>query len=358
VPDDGCVAGAERILAIAKAAGDRDLVFTLFSDGASSLFTLPAPGLTLDDIRQVYFLAIKYGDQRLIHQVMPYISAVKSGRIMLHIHPARTINLVMQVGLYPRWHGRIPETGWWVPCWPPPRQRMAQAVDELKERLWWHEFTPGLRAALESADGRYEVPDLAKFAKMRFAYWQPIDCYQMVEGARARAEELGLKGVILSADLHTLSSAAASVLGHIAFECARYGRPFEPPVALITGGHLDVPISDATGIGGRNQEFTLLWAQTLQEGRLASRRIVVAAMDSDGTDGPGTQHMEHADEPICMAGGIVDGHTMEMAAEMGVDVVAELERHNSTVALMVLKSAIYTGNTGMALGDLRVAVVQ
>ena len=43
--------------------------------------------------------------------------------------------------------------------------------------------------------------------------------------------------------------------------------------------------------------------------------------------------------------------------QAGVDIDAELSNHNSTVALIKLKSAIYTGNTGTCLGDLRVAVV-
>jgi hydroxypyruvate reductase len=186
----------------------------------------------------------------------------------------------------------------------------------------------------------------------------------MVEGARARAEALGLQGVILSAWLNALSSAASGVLTHIAYECATYRRPFVPPVALITGGHLDVPVGDATGIGGRNQEFALLAAPALAGGRLSlsprqgGARIVVAALDSDGTDGPGAQHHSLEGEgPRCMAGGIVDGLTMAEAAERGVDVAAELANHNSTIALLDLDSAIYTGNTGMCLGDLRVLVV-
>jgi glycerate 2-kinase len=358
VPDEQCVAGAERIMAIARAAGERDVVFTLFSDGASSLFTLPAPGLTLDDIRQVYFLAIKYGTQRLIHQVMPYFSAVKCGRIIRHIHPARTINLIMQVGPFSRWYGKVPEAGYWPPSWPPPRQRMAQVVRQLKEMPWWDEFTPALRTALENADKRYEVPALGEFTKMQFSYWQPIDLYQMVEGARSKAEDLGFKGIVLASELHARSSAAAGVLSHIAHECEHHGRPFAPPVALITSGHLDVPVGDTTGVGGRNQEFALVWGQVLGDGRLASKRVVVAAMDSDGTDGPGTQHKDGSGQPICMAGGIVDGYTMEKAAELGIDVAAELQNHNSTMVLIKLNSAIYTGNTGLCLGDLRVAIVR
>jgi glycerate 2-kinase len=357
VPDEQSVAGAYKIVEIARRAGERDLVFTLFSDGASSLMTLPAPGLTLDDVRQVYFLAIKYGSQGVIHQVMPYMSAVKCGRLMQQIQPARTVNLVMQVGLFARWHGVLHAGGSFPPSWPPPPRRMAETVRRLKEAPWWDEFTPALREILENVDQRYEVPALEAFRPMRASYWQPIDLYQMVEGARARAEELGLQGVVLSAHLVSQSAPAANVLAHIAHECATYGRPFAPPVALITGGHLDVPIGDATGVGGRNQEFALLWGQALGSGRLASKRVVVAAMDSDGTDGPGTQH-KGTGQVICMAGGMVDGHTLEEAAQRGVDVAAELRNHNSTMALIELDSAIYTGNTGMALGDLRVAVVR
>lgn len=61
VPDEHATAGARRIIEIADRAGERDLVFTVFSDGASSLFSLPAEGLDLDDLRAVFFLGIKYG---------------------------------------------------------------------------------------------------------------------------------------------------------------------------------------------------------------------------------------------------------------------------------------------------------
>ncbi len=235
---------------------------------------------------------------------------------------------------------------------------MQEDVCDMRGQPWWGELPDSMRTVLDRLDPDYEVPDPAEFREVRFSFWQPIDLYQMVEGARAKAEELGFTGVILSSHLTALSEAAANVLAQIAHECEQYGRPFEPPVALITGGHLDVPVGDATGVGGRNQEFALHWGRALGLGRLASRRIVVAAMDSDGTDGPGIPQASAQGERLCMAGGIVDGGTWDEAASIGVDVDAELANHNSTVALMRLKSAIYTGNTGTCLGDLRVALVR
>ena len=362
IPDENSISGARKIVALAERAGEKDLVFTLFSDGASSLFVLPAPGLELVDVQQVFALGIKYGSQMVIVEAMRYLSAVKAGRILMKCHPAHTVNTIMQVGLAPRWHGHMPEEGNYAPTWPPIPPRLAEGVALLKSRPWWNEFTPRVRHALESLDPNCELPNLEEWTKIRHCFWQPIDLYQMLEGARAKAKELGLHGVVLSSRLVAYSDAAANVLAHIAHECESLDRPFSPPVALITGGHLDVPIGDATGIGGRNQEFALLWARALGSGLLASKRVVVAAMDSDGTDGPGTQRRaasgEGVGEPFCMAGGVTDGYFMEEAAAASVDVDAELRNHNSSIALMKLKSAIYTSNTGMALGDLRVAVVR
>ena len=87
------------------------LVFTIFSDGASSLFVMPNPGLNLDDVQNVFTLGIKYGTQMLIVEAMRYLSAVKGGRILMKCYPARTVNFIMQVGLTPRWHGEMPEDG-------------------------------------------------------------------------------------------------------------------------------------------------------------------------------------------------------------------------------------------------------
>ncbi|NLT74366.1 MAG: DUF4147 domain-containing protein [Chloroflexi bacterium] len=355
VPDEGSVRGAERIAELARRATARDLVITVFSDGASSLSPLPASGITLDDLHALYRLAIKYGSQQVIIRSMGYFSQLSRGRLMQILQPARSINLIMQVGLFERWGGRIPNSSSFVPTWPSGRQRLAQDRAWFMAQPWFGELPPLMQKVLDGADPEYDVPGLEAFSSMQMSFWQPIDLYQMVEGARQRAEALGLKGVVLSSHLTALSGEAANVLAQIAHECEAYGRPFEPPVALITGGHLDVPVGDATGVGGRNQEFALSWGCLLSSGRLASRRVVVAAVDSDGTDGPGTQLS--GGEPICMAGGVTDGYLGEEADAAGIDLAAELANHNATVPLMRLKNAIYTGNTGTCLGDLRVAVV-
>ncbi|HHX65059.1 MAG TPA: DUF4147 domain-containing protein, partial [Chloroflexi bacterium] len=94
VPDEASIAGTQRIVEIAERATERDLVLTVFSDGASSLAPLPASGITLDDLRTLYRLAIKFGSQSVIIRPMTYFSGVSRGRLLRMIHPARSVNLI------------------------------------------------------------------------------------------------------------------------------------------------------------------------------------------------------------------------------------------------------------------------
>jgi glycerate-2-kinase len=128
VPDADSIHGAQRILSIAERATARDLVFTLFSSGASSLFVLPPEGYTLEDVRAVYRLAIAYGEMSIIWRVMRHFSLVNSGRILLRAGAARLINLIMSFKPYPPWGGRLPEAASWIPPWPPGPRRLQEAV--------------------------------------------------------------------------------------------------------------------------------------------------------------------------------------------------------------------------------------
>ncbi len=356
VPDEKSVDGTRKIVEIAHRAKEGDLVFALFSSGSSSLFALPAEGYSLEEMRAVYKLAIQYGDQSIIWRVMRYFSAVNSGRIVMMIHPARAVNLLMSIKGYEPWHGRIPEGGDWIPSWPPGPQRISDSAEEMKTEPWWEELPLSMRAALESHDPKCEVPSLEDFRRAKSSHWQPVDNRRMLEAAKAKAEECGFHGVILGNWMMVQSSDTAEIMIGIARDCLRYGTPFKPPVALISGGEMTVPVGTATGIGGRNQEFVLSAAMKISG--MSGKGIVVGSVDSDGTDGPGTQLVSGGNSVLrTLAGGVVDGKTLADALALGIDLGMELKNHNSTPVLTRLKSGIYTGNTGIVGGDLRVVLV-
>ncbi len=355
VPDSSSAAAGAEALSIAESATEEDLVITVFGSGCSSLFVLPPAGITLEEVQTVYRLAIKYGVMTLAHRVMPYFSEVNAGRIVARCQPARTLNLLTALGRCERWNGNLPTSGSWVTSWPPGSKPMEQAYRELQAEPWWDELPASMRSVLVRGDSRYEVPELEEFGRMRLSYWQPVDSRQMLVGAQQRAEGLGLQGVILGRWEWIDCATTSQLLAGIAREVAEYGSPVQAPAALISGGELAVAVGEATGIGGRNQEFVLLSALRLEG--LAGRRAIVAAMDSDGTDGPGAQYAVGDDGITCLAGGIVDDYTLQEAGDSRVDLVSELAAHNSTVPLVKLKSGIVTGNTGICAGDLRLTIV-
>ena len=69
--------------------------------------------------------------------------------------------------------------------------------------------------------------------------------------------------------------------------------------------------------------------------------VIVAAVGSDGTDGP-----------TDAAGGIVDGNTKTILAEKGISISSVLAENDSNCALAEANALIVTGPTGTNVNDL------
>ena len=76
-------------------------------------------------------------------------------------------------------------------------------------------------------------------------------------------------------------------------------------------------------------------------------RITVAAMGTDGIDGP-TQ----------AAGALADGTTVKRAQEAGLNASEALQGHDSASFFEALGDAIVTGPTGTNVNDLALVLVQ
>ena len=151
-----------------------------------------------------------------------------------------------------------------------------------------------------------------------------------------------MKTMILSTMLEGESKELGRTFASIAGEIVRNGRPLKPPCAVIGGGETTVKISGWSEHGGPNQEFVL--GAALEIG--GNSNALVAAIDSDGTDGP-TQ----------AAGGIADQKTTARARVEGVDLFASLGHHDAGTALDKLGDCIVTGATGTNVNDLKLMLV-
>ena len=80
LPDAAGEAAARRIVALLKAAGERDLVISCISGGGSALLPLPASGITLEEKRQLTEQLLAAGaDIHEINAVRKHLSAPKGG---------------------------------------------------------------------------------------------------------------------------------------------------------------------------------------------------------------------------------------------------------------------------------------
>jgi glycerate 2-kinase len=338
VPDKAGFSGTKEIEKIADEAGENDLVFCLITGGASALMPSPAGGIALEDEIKTTELLLNSGASiDKINSVRNHISSIKGGRLALRIHPAEIVNLIVV---------DQPDSLPWGPTVPDP-STFRDAVDALDQYDLRASVPESVREFLEKGllDPGLETPKPKDFEKLEVHNMILGDCQAMCEIARRRAERLGFGSSVLTSQLQGESSEAGVVLASIALEIEQRKRPMKPPHVLIVGGETTVRLGERRrhGKGGPSQELVVGASKLIAN----SRKIVVASIDTDGTDGP-TE----------VAGGIVDGYSISRARKKGIDVHETLRNHNTTFLLEELDDAISTGGaTGTNVMDLNLIVV-
>lgn len=351
LPDENGAEGTQRMVEIARRAREDDLVFVCIAGGCSALTTLPAPGLSLADVRSTTDLLLNSGaDISLLDVVRMGLTQLQGGALAAHIHPARMVNLVVNdfVWSYPdRWREGETGIGWGpsVPVLDRDRQRLSDLRGELKSLHLWDELSDRVRERLRQVDPRSNALTRADFEEKGIR-WRTIilaDPETSAEAAWETAQDKGLGTLILSTAIEGEAAEVGTVLAGIAKEVARNGRPLSPPCVLIASGEMTVRLPEDSGTGGRNQECCLAAATKIE----GAEGIVIASVGTDGTDGP-----------TGSAGGIVDGQTMARARSLGLDIPLELKRHNATPTLERLEDAMRFNQPGNNVCDLSLILVR
>ena len=338
IPDEDSVAGARKIVEVASEARAGDLVFFSESGGGSALLTLPAPGISLQDLRDL---------NRLLYfecgASMWDTNAVRNMLVVLRQREVRYVGdaTFIQISTDERPPGLRIHTGQADGQQLSSEAAYEHAIAILRKYGCWERVAESVRRFLLAADPRFGP--LRSEERARVHHFRATGPERMLEAAQAKAREIGLSAAIVASSLSDVEvRPAGDVFAYMAQEAEIYRRPLDPPCVLLCGGELLVTVGRAGGLGGRNQEFALSMAPRIA----GSDRIVAASVDSDGSDGP-TE----------MAGGIVDGGTLARARQAGFDIAAELREHNSGAVLRDLGDAIFTGIRGTNVQDLRVAYV-
>ena len=336
LPDENGLKGARKVLEVAGKAKDRDLVFCVITGGSSALMPLPPPSISLEEKREVTDLLLRSGVSiQEINAVRKHLSLIKGGRLALQIHPAEIINLTVSdvIGDYEALDCITDPTV-------PDRSTFKDALEVLRRYKLLEKVPSSVRKYLEKADPNMET--VKDFKGLKVHTFILATNRDLCEAAENAAKELGFESMLLSTMIEGESREVGVAMAGIAKEIERNTGPIKPPCVVISGGETTVTICEEAVEGGPNQEFVLGFALKIS----GSDKIAVAAIDTDGTDGP-----------TGVAGGVADGYTITRAEKVGIDVFEDLRRHNSTGVLKALGDTIYTGPTGINVMNLRVMVI-
>jgi len=357
-PDQGCVDGSRKILALSKDMTERDLVITIAANGVSSLLTLPVDGITIDEVKEMTYMmqiekGVPTGD---LNAIRNHIDQLKGGRISRVFQPAKMVHLVIidpnhtsVAGTTADYNTLVRNNRWLHNL--PEGSTFKDAADVLTKWDAWEKCPKSIADYIRKAPPEGETVRYTEFEKMDFRIFGVMPGSRAVQpAAMKKAEELGYKTIFMNSWLQAEGSQAGIVMAQIARTCELYGEPFKGPVALFSRGELLVTVGDQKGVGGRNQEYCLAAVKWLA----GSEKVVIGSVDTDGTDGPGGFFAEGA--PTCLAGGIVDGYTQAEADEKGVDIVTALKTHGTSAALWALGSGV-DAEHNISLTDLTVTLI-
>lgn len=318
--DENSIAGTEKILAAVENLTEKDTVVFLISGGGSALFEKPAGSLTLADMQNVTNQLLACGAEITeINTIRKHLSAVKGGRFAELCAPASIIAIALSdiLGDYPDAIASGPATADTSTC------ADAMAVVE-KYHL---DFPPAVLKQLQE-----ETPKEITNCEMQITG----SVSQLCTFAAKAAEKLGYTPLTLSTMLDCEAREAGRFLGSMAKTLEKGEGLVKGPCAILCGGETVVHLT-GKGKGGRNQELALAAAPYLE----GMKNALVAAVGSDGTDGP-----------TDAAGGMVDGSTMAALRKAGLSVDAVLAENDAYHALKAVDSLIFTGPTGTNVNDL------
>nr|WP_211115641.1 glycerate kinase [Arenibaculum pallidiluteum] len=332
VPDEAGQDAARRILELAGGLGEDDLLLCLISGGGSALLALPAPGLTLEDKRQVSRALLRSGaDIHEFNCVRKHLSAIKGGRLALAAHPARVVTLAISDVT-----GDRPSA---IASGPTVADPTSFADARAVLGKYGIEAPPSVRAHLEAAAD--ETPKLGDPRLARTEIRIIARPQDALEAAAAAATAQGYTPMILGDAIEGESREVAKVLGAIAAQAADRGQPASPPLVLLSGGETTVTVR-GKGQGGRNAEFLLALGLAL-DGRPG---ISAVACDTDGIDGT-----------TDAAGALLLPDTLERARTLGLDPRAALADNDAYSVFERLGDLVVTGPTRTNVNDFRAIVI-
>jgi len=305
VPDEAGERAAREILESAKRLGPDDLLLVLISGGGSSLLSLPAPGVSMAELKALTGKLLKSGAEiREMNTVRKHLSAIAGGRLAAACR-GKVVALIISDVV-----GDDPTHIASGPCAADPT-----TIDDARAIL--ARYRIDFRGPFSESPKSVQAENKVVATALR-----------SLEAAGEVFRRQGFRPEILG---DTITGEAREV----GKQMAERARRTKGPAALISGGECTVTIEGEGGRGGRCAEFLLSLG-------IESGGIWAIAADTDGIDGSEDN-----------AGAILTPESMKK----GADGKAFLARHDSYGFFQQLGDLVVTGPTRTNVNDYRAILI-
>lgn len=325
VPDAAGEAAAREILSNVSSLTDDDLLLALISGGGSSLLSLPAEGVSMAQLKALTSDLLRSGAPiQEMNTVRKHLSAIAGGRLAAASRAPVVALIISDVT------GDDPTHIASGPCAPDPTTCAdAQAILA--------------KYGLQAPAALVESPKPGDAAFSKTTNKVIATAHRSLEAAAEVFRRDGVTPVILGDTITGEAADVARVMAALVREIRTYSRPFQPPVALISGGECTVTIKGEGGSGGRCTEFLLSLGVELE----GMEKFCALAADTDGIDGSGDN-----------AGAFLSRESVSKARGKGLDPKALLARHDSHAFFKALDLLVTTGPTRTNVNDYRVILIR
>lgn len=333
VPDQAGEQAARDILSLVSNLTSEDQVFLLLSGGGSSLLSLPAPGISLQQKQTISKALLRSGAAiGDINCVRKHLSAIKGGRLALACRPAQLFTYA--ISDVPGDDPSVIASGPTVADPTTSAQALAILeryhipVDETV-RQWLGD------PASETAKAHQLPPDNTHYQLIATPH-------QALAAAAQYARTRGIHPLVLGDNIEGEAREVAKVMAGIAEYVQNNNEPVTRPCVILSGGETTVTLK-GNGRGGRNAEFLLGLANALR-GR---KGIYALAADTDGIDGSEDN-----------AGAFLTPETADRALAKGLDMQKMLLDNNGYGFFDALDDLLITGPTRTNVNDFRAILVE
>lgn len=330
VPDAAGNAAAKKIWALVGGLSEDDLVLFLGSGGGSSLLSLPADGIALEDKQEITNALLGSGAGIAeINCVRKHLSGIKGGRLALAASPARVCGLLISDVAHD--DPAIIASG---PTVPDPSTR-----DEARAVLHHYgiDIPKSVEVFLDDPGSETPKPDHPQFESVKNFIVANAD--DALKAAARKSQECGIPAIIF--DCAVEGGAREAAAAHADAVRAVLKDRDTAQCVLLSGGEVTVTLQGG-GTGGPNTEFLLALALELG----SKSGVWAIACDSDGIDGRGDN-----------AGAFLAPDTLKRAQAQGLEPQDYLARNDSYSFFDALGTLIRTGPTRTNVNDFRAILI-